>query len=149
MQELLFVEQFNDADIDVREVSLSDNPCIVAHKRKFPFVAKNRAILKVFYVDKQGKSHEYALSFKPPFYYDGATIPFGIGKGDTRLLIPALWHDLMCRNKEKIGYNRHLSTLVFKELLIKNKIPKAQAEIMACCVDTWQSLQRGWNNEHI
>lgn len=144
MQELLGLEVYGDADVDIREVTMNDNAETVKHKRLFPFVANGKSILKVFYVDKGGREYEYCLSYKPPFYYDGATIPFGIGKSDTRLLIPALWHDLMCINKEKIGYNRHLSTLIFKELLIRHKIPKAQAELMACVTDTYQATREGW-----
>jgi len=142
--EQLYVKQFGDCDIDIREVTADDDYITVAHKQKYPFVARSRAILKVFYIDKDGNQYHYGISYKPPFYYDGATIPGGLCKGDTRLLEPALWHDLFCREKSKIGFNRHLSSLVFRELLLQHKVEKPTAQLMYCSVDAWQRIQKGW-----
>lgn len=84
---------------------------------------------------------KYCIHNDAPFYYDGATIPFGLCKGDTRLLTPALFHDLMCNEKSIIGYNRFLSSLVYYKLLRMFKVSWLWASIQFIIVDTFQRFQ--------
>lgn len=78
------------------------------------------------------------LHARAGYAYDGATIPFNIGKGDMRLLIPALFHDLMCDDKSIIDYNRKLSSEIFKATLIACGVPKWKATVMYTVVDIYQ-----------
>lgn len=143
MKQELLVEIFGDPDIEVRAVLPEDKPDEVKDKQRKPFIAKDRAVIKIAYI-KNNKSEFYTFSNVPNYKYDGASIPFKIGKGNMKLLIPALFHDIMCENKDKIGFNRYLSSLVFRDLLIKCKVNKITAQIMFLAVDNYQRFQRGW-----
>ena len=136
----LLVEIFGDPDIDVREVFPGESKEDIKKKNKKPFIARQGAIIKIAYISQKGKSEFYSFSNVPGYEYDGATIPFRIGKGNMKLLIPALFHDIMCENKDKIGFNRYLSSLVFRELLIKCKVNKVIAQGMFLAVEIFQRL---------
>ena len=129
---------FGDPDIRVREVMPYDDKETVKDKNKKPFEANKVAILKVDYGDKR-----YVLSNQCGYTYDGASIPFKIGKGNMKLLIPALWHDIMCEDKSLVDYNRKLSSMIFKELLLQCKVNKLTAQIMYEAVDLYQHFM-GW-----
>ena len=132
------VEMFGDPDIRVREVMPYDDKETIKDKNKKPFEANRVAILKVDYGDKR-----YVFSNQSGYTYDGASIPFKIGKGNMKLLIPALWHDIMCENKSLVDYNRKLSSMIFKELLLQCKVNKITAQIMYEAVDLYQRFM-GW-----
>lgn len=138
---LLSVELFGNPDIDVREV-LPNTP--LEDKNKKPFKARYAACIKVEAKDKTGNIITITIANESDYIYDGATIPFKIGKGNMKLLIPALYHDIMCENKNKILFHRNLSSLVFRELLIQCGVNKAKAQIMYLFVDNFQRFQKGW-----
>lgn len=144
MKYKLVVEMFGNPNIDVLEVLPTDTNEVAKEKQKKPFLAKEKAILKIAYIDKNDKLFTTAFSNPRNYQFDGATIPFRIGKGNMKLLIPALWHDLMCDRKDKIGYNRYLSSLVFRELLLQCGVNRIIAEIMFFVVDNWQKLIKEW-----
>lgn len=133
------MELFGDPDIKVREVLPTDNEKIVKDKNKKPFIAQKVAVIKVAYEDKV-----YFIANETNFKYDGASIPFKIGKGNMKLLIPSLFHDLMCEDKTIIDKDRKLSSLIFKELLIQCNVNKITAQIMYLAVDSYQRFMTGW-----
>lgn len=133
------VELFGDPDIKVREVMPYDDEKTVKEKNKNPFQANNVAIIKVTYGDKR-----YIISNPCGLNFDGASIPFKIGKGNMKLLIPALFHDIICIDKSLVDYNRKLSSMIFKELLIQCHVNKLTAEIMYEAVDIYQRFMKGW-----
>lgn len=130
---------YGEPEISVREVLPDDSPEAIKDKNKKPFIAMASAMIKVTYYDKT-----YYVTNDTGYCFDGATIPFKIGKSNMKLLIPALFHDIICENKYKVGYNRYLSSLIFKDLLIQCKVNKLIAQIMFIAVDTFQRTQRGW-----
>ena len=138
----LFVEMFGNPDIQVREVLPDDDIETVKDKNRKPFQAQKVAILKVTYGEKT-----YYISNKTGYCYDGATIPFKIGKGNMKLLIPALWHDIICEDKTLVDYNRKLSSMIFRELLLQCKVNKLTANIMYEAVDLYQHFIQGWNKK--
>ena len=142
-KEKLVVEMYGNPEIDVRDILPTDNEETRKDKQKFPFIAKEKAVLKVAYL-KDDNLFTTAFSNPRNFKFDGATIPFGIGKGNMKLLIPALFHDLICTKKEKVHYNRRLSSLIFKELLIQCGVNKIIANTMYYAVDLWQRTIREW-----
>ena len=139
--ELLSVKLIGDPDIDCREV-LPNTP--LEDKNKKPFQAMQSAILQITVRDKKGNIKGYNITNECGYIYDGATIPFKIGKGNMKLLVPALYHDIMCEDKRKIGFNRNLSSLIFRELLIQCGVKKVIAQLMYLAVDNFQRTQKGW-----
>lgn len=97
------------------------------------------AVIKVTYEDKV-----YFIANETNFKYDGASIAFKIGKGNMKLLIPALYHDIICEDKSLVDFDRKLSSMIFKELLIQCKVNKVTAQIMYLSVDTYQRFMTGW-----
>lgn len=134
------VELIGNPCIVVREVLPSDDDKIVKEKNKKPFMAIKSAVLKVKYGTK-----EYTIANECGYTYDGASIPFKIGKGNMKLLIPSLFHDIMCENKAIVDFNRKLSSLIFKELLLQCKVNRLAADIMYRAVDLYQHFM-GWKS---
>ena len=144
MKEFLQVTLIGDPYILVREVLPSDDQATVKDKNRLPFMTQKSALIKVHYINKKGKETKKIISNPTIYKYDGASIPFKIGKGNMKLLIPALFHDLMCEDKSRIDYNRRLSSLIFKNLLLQCKVNKLVAETMFIAVDTYQMFMEGW-----
>lgn len=144
MKEFLSVKLVGNPEIEVRQVMPYDDAETVKDKNKKPFKTNKSALIKVLYRDKQGKETQKIISNPSEYIYDGASIPFKVGKGNMKLLIPALFHDLMCDDKSRIDYNRHLSSLIFKELLLQCKVNKFIAEVMFLAVDNYQKFMEGW-----
>lgn len=138
---LLSVELIGNPDIDCREV-LPNTP--LEDKNKKPFQAMQAALIVVNARTKKGDIKRIIITNDSGYIYDGATIPFKIGKGNMKLLIPALYHDIMCEDKRKIEFNRNLSSLIFRELLIQCGVNKVKAQVMYLCVDNFQRFQKGW-----
>ena len=95
------------------------------------------------------KGEEYRIYIPKGYSWDGATIPFGFrwiigGKGNPQFLIPSCVHDKMCENKWLIDYNRELSSLIFKELLLACGCNKIKAQVMFLAVNGFQKTIRGW-----
>ena len=85
------------------------------------------------------------------YTWDGASIPFGFrwilgGKGNPKFLVPSCVHDRMCEEKGLVKYNRRLSSIIFKELLISCGCGKTRANIMFGAVDNYQKMIRGGKN---
>ena len=125
--------------IYVREVMPHDDDDTIKEKNKRPFVALKSAIIKVVYGDRK-----YIISNQNGFCYDGASIPFKIGKGNMKLLIPSLFHDVICIDKSLVDFNRKLSSMIFKELLLQCNVNKFTAQIIYLAVDNYQRFMQGW-----
>ena len=145
MKELLEVELIGDPYIIVRDIVPSDDEKTAEDKNRLPFMTQTSALIKIHYVDKHGKETNKIISNPTVYKYDGATIPFKIGKGNMKLLIPALFHDLMCEDKSRINYNRRLSSLIFLDLLLQCKVNKFWAYFMFFWVEWFQKKQKGWS----
>ena len=126
---------YTDPVICTRSVLLHGD---VEDKNKKQFITTKDTYLIITFTDYT----TLILFANSGFKFDGATIPFNIGKGDMRLLIPTLFHDIMCNSKEVVDYNRNLSSLIFRELLIECGVNKIQAQMMYLAVDNWQRLCR-------
>lgn len=128
------------------EVTVKNPRFYSKQELKKPYLCKTRAIFTVYYKDKQ-----YVILTPKGYDWDGASIPFGFrwiigAKGSPEFLYPSLVHDRLCENKEFIDYNRKLSSIIFRELLIAYKVSKFKADIMYEAVDTFQKTQ-GWNKK--
>lgn len=125
--------------VAVRVVLPSDDKATIKSKQKKQFINKKTCILTVDTGDKQ-----FTITAHKDYCFDSASIPFGIGKGDTRLFVPALFHDIMCDHKEVVNYDRNLSSRIFKELLLMCEVPKWKVNIMYFAVDNYQKFMKGW-----
>ena len=111
---------------------------------KKPFINRKNVNYTVMYQNK-----EYKIFIPKGYTWDGATIPFGFrwilgGKGNPQFLIASCVHDKLCENKYLIDYNKTLSSLIFKNLLLACGCPKTKANIMFIAVDNFQKLIREW-----
>ena len=136
------VELFGNPNIQVREVLPTDDEKTVKDKNRKPFQANKVAILKVTYGDKT-----YILSNVTGYTWDGASIPFKIGKGNMKLLIPSMYHDIICENKGLVDFDRKLSSMIFRELLLQCKVNRLTANIMYESVEIYQRFMKGWSKQ--
>lgn len=119
----------------------------VEDKNQKPFRVIQGAALKVTYKDENRNIYSKTLIAETGYCYDGASIPFKIGKGNMKLPVPALFHDIMCEDKTKIDRERNLSSQIFRELLIHCGVNKVIAQIMYLAVDNYQRFMKGWKDE--
>ena len=95
------------------------------------------------------KGELYTIFIRKGYVWDGATIPFGFrwilgGKGNPAFLVASCVHDKICENKHLVDYNRKLSSIIFRELLLACGCPRLKAKIMYMAVNNYQSLIKGW-----
>lgn len=138
----LFLKLYGNPKVFCRSVLQTDDKDTIIDKKKLPFEATQIAVLHVYY----GRE-KFVLHNPAPFRYDGATIPFGLCKGNPKLWIPALFHDLIMKDKSLINYDRFLSSMIFYKLLRMHKVNIFWAGFMFLCVDIWQRTRPGWRNK--
>ena len=126
--------------ICARSIFFDDKKSDVKSKNKKQFITSEPATLRVTFDDKT----TLELFADKGTIFDGATIPFNIGKGNMKLLIPALFHDIMCDNKSLVNYDRKLADMIFRECLVKCQVNRVFAEIMYMHVEAYQKLFCNW-----
>lgn len=130
----------NDPHIHTRVVTFTDGKQEAKSKNKKQFETCNESTLTVILTD------ETTIEINAPkgYLFDGATIPFGIGKGNMKLQIPALFHDILCDNKAIVDFDRKLASNIFKECLLECGVNKVMTEIMYLAVEAFQSVFGNW-----
>ena len=123
-----------------RPISITDTKEEIKAKQQKPFILQGDYTLEV-YLDN---SEVFIIEAHNGYTFDGATIPFGLGKGDMKILIPALFHDIMCENHSLVKNNRKLSSDIFYELLTTFHNNKLKAKIMYLSVELWQKIVGKW-----
>lgn len=141
-KEIKEIKLSNDPHIHTRSVLFDDGEDEIKNKNKKQFITCKSASLTVEYTD----GIKLVLFADKGYVFDGATIPFNIGKGNMKLLIPALFHDVMCDDKSLINYNRKEASNIFKAALIKCKVNKHIANLMYLAVEVFQKLCCDWRN---
>lgn len=134
MKKIVNIELSNDPHIHTRSVLFIDNEEEIESKNKKQFITCTPAYLTVTFED----GTKLNLFAPKGTIFDGATIPFGIGKGNMQLQIPALFHDIICVNKSLVGYDRSLASKIFYRSLLKCKVNKFIAWIMYINVEIYQ-----------
>lgn len=140
IQEIVNLKLSNEPHIHVRSVLFDDNKAEIKNKNKKQFITCTPSTLMIIFED----GSEFSIFADKGYIFDGATIPFNIGKGDMRLLIPALFHDILCDNKALVDYNRKLASLIFKEALIYCGVSKVKADFMYRAVEAYQIVCGNW-----
>ena len=64
-----------------------------------------------------------------------------------KLLIPALYHDILCDNKNFVDYDRNLASRIFKAALIGCGVNKATAQVMYLAVEAYQKMFGKWRKK--
>ena len=102
-------------------------------KKKKPYINKMGV---TFYIDYLG-SH-YGVYIPKNYTWDGASTP---GFHHLPALLDAsMCHDIICENKEMIGYDRQLSSMVFREIGIASGVNKAFMYLAYNAVDNFQKI---------
>lgn len=130
----------NNPHIHVRSVLLNEDREKIKDKNKKQFITCNSASLTIIF----DNNTKLVLHAHKGYKFDGATIPFNIGKGNMKLLIPALFHDILCDNKQFVDYDRNLASRIFKALLLDCGMNKATAQVMFLAVEAYQTLFGKW-----
>lgn len=133
----------NNPHIHTRTVFFNETKEKIKDKNKKQFITCNPSNLTVVFEDDT----KLILHAPKGYKFDGATIPFNIGKGNMKLLIPALYHDILCDRKSLVGYDRNLASRIFRTSLINCGVNKATAQIMYLAVEAYQKLFGKWSNK--
>lgn len=133
----------NDPRIYTRPVLFYEDKKKIKEKNKKQFVTEEASTLTVVFTDNT----EIKLFADKGYEFDGATIPFGIGKGNMKLQIPALFHDVMCDDKSTINYDRNMASKIFKACLIACRVNKLIAHTMYLAVEAFQIVFCDWGND--
>ena len=128
----------SEPKIEARAIYPNDTKSEKREKNRKQFVNCSTCILNVTL-----ENENLTITALSGYCFDGATIPFGLGKGNMKLLVPAMFHDVMCENKSLVKNNRKLSSLIFRKLLIMCGNPKWKAYFMFLVVDNYQRFM-GW-----
>ena len=142
-KEIIKLKLSNDPHIHARSVLLNEAKEKIKDKNKKQFVTCLASKLTITF-----DNNERLVLYAPKGYkFDGATIPFNIGKGNMKLLIPALFHDILCDNKKFVDYDRNLASKIFKALLIECGVNKATAQVMYLAVEGYQKIFCEWKKK--
>ena len=98
------------------------------------------------------------------YFWNGMNVPkifwstLGMSKDSPYGWVASKWHDNLLQNKQEflnqireivpgytVGEFRRLTSLIFRQLLINNSVPKWKAYIMSFAVDFWQRFSPMWN----
>lgn len=132
----------NEPKIVTRAIYFDDTEDEIRDKNKKQFMPDEDSTLTIIFDDDTS----IKLDAPAGYPFDGATIPFGIGKGNMSLQIPALYHDIMCDNKALINYDRKLANQIFKACLIECGVNKYTAHFMYLVVEFWQIVFCKWKD---
>lgn len=130
----------NDPHIHTRSILFDEDTETIKSKNKKQFITCKPAKLTIVFSDDT----VLTLYAEKGYIFDGATIPFNIGKGNMKLLIPALFHDIMCDEKAVVDFNRNLASRIFKAALIKCGVNKFTAQVMYLAVEAYQKICCDW-----
>lgn len=141
-KEIIRMVLTNDPDIHTRPVLPEDDEKTIKDKQTKMFITGAESQLQIYFSDET-----ITVIYAPKDYsFDGATIPFKIGKGNMKLQIPALFHDIICDTKAIVEYDRALSSEIFYKALLLCHVNKVIASIMFFFVDNFQKLM-DWDNK--
>lgn len=113
-------------------------------KKKYPFLNKKDVIFTVNYLGA-----EFIIDIPKGYRWNGANIPrcfwWLIGSmGESEFLNASMVHDRLTERKCLVAYDRQLSSIIFRELLIASGVSKCKANIMYKAVDFWQKHFCNW-----
>lgn len=144
MKNIINISLSTDPEIETRSVLPFKK---VEDRNEKQFETTKDSKLEIRFINEEGLDLVLTLFAEAGTKFDGATIPLGIGKGDMRLQIPSLFHDIMCNNKHLVDYDRAFSSLIFKKLLISCGVGRFMAQVMFLAVDNYQKYFCDWKRK--
>lgn len=132
----------NDPNVQARAILPDDTKEVIKEKQEKMFEVGRDAYLIIYFLDNTFLK----LFAQKGYIYDGASIPFKIGKGNMKLLIPSLYHDIICDNKSLVNFNRKLSSEIFYQALLMCHTNKLLAWTMYFAVDNYQKFMNWEEN---
>lgn len=125
------------SDIDpmttVRKPLPSDSKEEKKDKKAFPYLNKKQVKFEISYL-----GITYYITIEKGFTWDGSSCP-GLHHIPS-LLNASMVHDKMCNDHSEIGFDRQLSSMVFRELGIASGVNKAFMWAAYHCVDNYQKV---------
>ena len=122
----------------------SDSKEVRKAKKKKPYLNIERVLFDINYLGKQ-----FCIVIQRGYRWNGANIPrvfwWLIGSmGESDFLDASMVHDKLTEEKHLVDYDRQLSSMIFRELLIASGVPKAKADTMYKAVDLYQKVCCDW-----
>lgn len=113
-------------------------------KKKYPYLNKKNVVFTVNYLGM-----EYIIEIEKGYRWNGANIPrcfwWLIGSmGENDFLDASMIHDKLTEKKCLVAYDRQLSSIIFREILIASGVSKFKAGIMYKAVDCYQKMFCDW-----
>lgn len=132
---------------DVRKPVPSDTISEREIKLGRPYINKTDVQFEINYLGTV-----YIIDIPKGYAWDGASIPriFWriIGpKGDNTFLNASMVHDIICENKYLVAYDRQLSSIILREILLASGVAKWRANTMYNIVDFYQKYFCDWRNK--
>lgn len=143
----LTIRSDKEPNTDVLKPLPSDTIQEREQKLNKPYVNKTKVLFEIDYLGTV-----YIIDIPKNYRWDGASIPriFWriIGpKGDTTFLNASMVHDIICENKYLVAYDRQLSSIILREMLLASGVAKWRAIIMYNIVDFVQKYFCDWRNQ--
>lgn len=131
----------------VRKPLPSDTNTQKKDKKTKPYENKKRVLFDINYLGKQ-----YCILIEKGYCWNGANIPrpfwWLIGSmGENEFLNASMVHDKLTENHHLIDYDRQLSSMIFREMLIASGVSKVKAQIMYKAVDVYQKMFCKWDKK--
>ena len=109
-------------------------------KKKRPYLNKTRVLWDIDYLGTQ-----YCFVIPKGYRWNGANIPRAVwwligSMGEADFLDASMVHDTLCEDHSLVGYDRQLSSIIFREILVASGVSRFKAEIMYKSVDIWQKF---------
>ena len=129
----------------VRKPLPSDSEDVKKDKKLFPYLNKKKVNFEIDYLGTK-----YFITIDKNFTWDGSSCPSL--HHIPSLLNPSMLHDVLCQNHKLIGYDRQLSSIIFREMGIASGVNKLFMYLAYHCVDNYQKVfgrdSKGnkWNN---
>jgi hypothetical protein len=141
----LFITSDKEPKTAVRKPLPSDTIQEREDKKAKPYLNKIEVTFTVNYLGTV-----YVIDIPRGYTWNGANIPrcfwWLIGSmGESEFLNASMLHDRLTERKCIIAYDRQLSSMIFRELLIASGVSKFKANIMYKSVDIYQKLFCSWD----
>lgn len=142
----LIITSDTDPVTVVRKPLPSDSEDERMDKQKYPYLNKHKV---KFIINYLGIVHY--ITINKGFTWDGSSCP--CLHHIPSLLNASMVHDMLCNNHSLIGYDRQLSSMVFREIGIASGVNKAFMWLAYFAVDNWQKVMgrdkfgRKWGEE--
>lgn len=145
-KDYLFITSDKEPKTAVRKPLPSDTIQEREDKKAKPYLNKIEVTFTVNYLGTV-----YVIDIPRGYTWNGANIPrcfwWLIGSmGESEFLNASMVHDILTEKKCLVAYDRQLSSMIFRELLIASGVSKLKANIMYKAVDIYQKLFCDWSS---